>query len=256
MTMDNEQNSEEEELDEEEPEEGSETEEEESTGEGDEGDEEETPQTVTIDGVKYTPDQVKEMQTKAKGYDALLPEFTTKSQRLAEFEKGGKGVKGQETPEKAPYEDPNWQPKSLSEIGQAIVHAREAGKREVLAELESRETIAKEAKQQVDDFVADVKKSDKDFDEDDFFQYAVKHKFPINTVGDLRAVHSAYSDTQAALVAGEKKGRTGKDARSEDKVNVPKGGEEKSPNFDDIHAEGGSIFDRMEKGLKRVRGNK
>lgn len=250
-----EQNSEEEELEEEQPEEDSEDEEEESTEE--EGKEEDAPSTITIDGKEYTEDQVREMQKKSGQYDEILPDYTRKSQKVAEYEKGKeKGQEQPETLEKAPYENPEWKPKDMAELGRAIKMAEERGHKRALADLQKMESDRANAKQQVDDFVADIKKTDKDFDEDDFFQYAVKHKFPVDTVKDLEAVYSAYSETQAAAAEGEKRGRKGKAARSKDKVNVPKGGEKGDPNFDDIHAQGGSIHDRMEKGLERVTGKK
>ena len=214
-------------------------------------------QSVEIDGVKYTPDQAKELQTKAKGYDALLPDYTKKSQRLSELEGGDKDKdktsKPPETLEKAPYEDPNWQPKSYAELGEALKLAEERGEKRAVAHLQKMQNQASEVKQEVDDFVDNVKKSDADFDEQDFFKYAVKHKFPLNTVSDLEAVLSSYNDFQEAAAKGEERGRKGKDARADDKVNKPDGGDEKSPSFSDIRTGSGSIVDKALEGLGRMK---
>jgi len=49
--------------------------------------EEVAPQEIEIEGRKYTVDELKELIQKARNYDHLLPDYTRKSQRLAELEK-------------------------------------------------------------------------------------------------------------------------------------------------------------------------
>ena len=49
--------------------------------------EEVQPQYIEIEGQRLTIDEIKELQKKAKQYEALLPEFTRRSQRLKELEK-------------------------------------------------------------------------------------------------------------------------------------------------------------------------
>ena len=122
-----------------------------------------------------------------------------------------------------------------------------------MARLQEMQGQAEAVKQQVDDFVDEVKKSDPDFDDQDFFKYATKHKFPLKTVGDLQAVLSSYKDFQEAAAKGEERGRKGKDTRSGDRVNKPSGGDQKGPNLTDIRTGGGSIIDKAMEGLQRIK---
>uniref|UniRef100_A0A6M3IM86 Uncharacterized protein n=1 Tax=viral metagenome TaxID=1070528 RepID=A0A6M3IM86_9ZZZZ len=202
-------------------------------GEGDE----DTPKLVKIGDKEYTPEQVADMEKKASGYDALLPEFTQKSQKLAELEKANK------LPEDLPsYKKEDWNPKTMPELAKAIEEAEERGMNRALGTLEQRQAEATKVKQEVDDFVTDIKRSDKDFDEQDFFSYASKHKFPVKTIDDLRAVHSSYDELQKTAESSKEDGRKGKEGRR-DRVNNPAGGKEESLDFSDLRVKGGSILD-------------
>jgi DNA repair exonuclease SbcCD ATPase subunit len=61
--------------------------EEENASEKTEETKETPPQEIEIDGQKYTIDQIKEALQAARDYQYLVPEFTRKSQRLAELER-------------------------------------------------------------------------------------------------------------------------------------------------------------------------
>lgn len=207
--------------------------------------------TIRVGDKEYTPDQLAEMATKAGQYDQLLPDYTQKSQRLSEIEKaaghGETGPNSKQDENKAPYEDPNWKPKDFGELAAALKLAEERGATAAITRLQEQQKAAEQevadAKKTVDDFVAGVKTKDKDFDEKDFFDYALRHKFPIKTAEDLQAVYSAYAELPAAAKAGEERGRRGRQAR-QDNVNQPGGGSGKGVDYSDINARGGSLLDK------------
>jgi len=202
--------------------------------------------TVKIGDKEYTLDQLAEFEKKASGYDALLPEFTQKSQKLAELEKASK-TKDENLPS---YKKEGWQPKDFSELSKALEEAEERGVQRALSTLEQRqaESLAQsqKVKQEVDDFVAEVKKTDKEFDDKDFFSYATKHKFPLKTTGDLRAVYSSYAEIQT-LAGGLPRGSR------KDKVNIPGGGDPKGPDLSDLRGKEGSILEKALDALDRFK---
>lgn len=207
---------------------------------------EDTPKTVKVGDKELTLDQIAELEKKASGYDALLPEFTKKSQKLSEFEQAQK-PKEEDLPS---YKQKDWEPKTMAELAKAIEEAEERGMNRALGTLEQRQAEQTKVKQEVDDFVTKIKNLDKEFDEQDFFSYASKHKFPVKTVEDLSAVYSSYSELQKIAEAGGKpKGRR-------DKVNIPGSGGEGNPNFTDIRTQGGSILDTALSAFERLKSNK
>src|SRR3990167_2703520 len=74
---------------------------------------EDAPQTFKVGDKEYTAEQFEEFEKKAQSYDALLPDYTRKSQELAGLKKG------QELP-KTPFEDQNYKPNSYNEYYQHI----------------------------------------------------------------------------------------------------------------------------------------
>jgi len=213
----------------------------------DEGDGD-APKSVKIGDKEYTSEQVADLEKKASGYDALLPEFTQKSQKLAEFEKASKPQE-EDLPS---YKREGWEPKTMPELAKAIEEAEERGMSRALGTLEARQAEATKVKQEVDDFVADIKKSDKEFDDQDFFSYAAKHKFPVKTLEDLRAVYSSYDELQKVADNSEEKGRKGKERRR-DKVNSSAGGKDEGINFTDIRVQGKSILDTAMDAFDRLK---
>ena len=164
-------------------------------GDEDKGEGGETPQTVKVGDKEYTLDQLAELEKKGRDYDALLPDYTRKSQRLADIDKGQEGE--QKPPEeKPPYHDPNWVPKSYQELAQAIKMAEERGEKKALEALQSMVTQRAEAKQQVDEFVEKMKAKDSVFDEQDYFDYIARHSLTITSAKDLDAAYSAYKEAR------------------------------------------------------------
>lgn len=210
--------------------------------EGGEGD---APQSVKIGEDEYTPEQLAEIANKAKGYDALLPDYTRKSQELAKYTNNIKGQektepKAGEDDDKAPYDDPDWEPQSYSDLGKAIKLAEERAEKRVLSQLNQKEAQAKQVKEQVDNFVTEVKQKQKGFNEKDFFNFAERYKIPVNSVNDLQSLLSLYNDFSKAG-----KG-TGKSQPVDDKVNKPTGGGGggTSGDYNHYRTPGVSIMDR------------
>src|SRR3990167_2050666 len=166
-------------------------------GQGDEG-QGESQQSIKIGEQEYTPEQLNEIVKKSTDYDSLLPEFTRRSQRLSELENNN-NKPNEPKEEDPPYYDPNWQPKTYAELANAIKMAEDRGETRALQKLQQMESQKTEARQQLDNFISGVKTKDKGFNEDDFYGFATKHKFPISTINDLEAVYSAYSDLQNSI---------------------------------------------------------
>lgn len=231
--------------------------EDEQSGAGDGGQAE--PQTVKVGDKEYTPDQLAALVDKGSKYDSLLPEYTRLTQRSGGNDENAGGSKKSEPQEKqnenAPsYKREGWKPKDYTDLASAIAEAEEHGAKRALEMFKQQQEQSQQeqaqAKQQVDDFVAEVKKSDKDFDQQDFFDYATRHKFPVNTIDDLRAVYSAYSELPKAAKEGEERGRKGRESR-QDKVNQPGSGGGKGPDYSDITSRGGNILDNALEAFKR-----
>lgn len=194
--------------------------------EGEEGKEEapkegETPEPEE----KLTPGQIANLRKKADDYDALLPEFTKKSQRLAELEKGQPKTKTE--PKEEPfYMKKGWVPQTYEELRKAIIDAGKRGETKALDVLKQVEVERATAKAQVDEFVRIVKEKDPEFDEDDFFEFADQHKFPIKSLDGLYSVYSAYLEVQEAGTTGARKARKSILGRRGEKISAPKSGKE------------------------------
>lgn len=111
-------------------------------------------------------------ETLAKEWkDNFLPEFTRKSQALAEIEKA-KNINNKETIED-PLENPEYVPANYAEIKKAAV-------KEALETLEKREQQAIEQQQQVETEVAnqlsEIKKIDANLNEDALFLHANEYR--------------------------------------------------------------------------------
>lgn len=111
----------------------------------------------------------------------FLPEFTHKSQELADLKRGSLP----EAP-KSPYEDPNYTPGSYAEI-------IKAAKEEALLEIEQREKSRIEQSQALENAVIEqlneVKKVDPQVNENQLFLHAHKYGFR-----DLKVAHQNMKD--------------------------------------------------------------
>lgn len=218
---------------------------EEGEGKGEGG---QAPQPVKIGEKEYTPEQLADLVKKGQDYDSLLPDYTRKSQRLADIDKGQKG-EPEPAEEKPPYHDPNWVPKSYKELAEAIKMAEERGEQKAIAHLQKMDANKAEAVKLVDDFVEGVKAKDSEFDDKDFYDFVAKHKLPANSINDLQAAYSVYAEvrtTEAKIPKGEK-GR-------KDFVSKPGGGKGTPYSASDKEIRGsGSVFDAAMDAFHRLK---
>lgn len=119
-------------------------------------------------------------------YYKLLPEFTRRSQELAAL----KQPKQETAPEKAPWEDPNWQPRTWQEVFEA---GKQATLREVsplLQEVEQNKQqreIYSQAQAAIDTELASIKAKDPKINETELFKHANK---------GFNSLTAAYNDLQ------------------------------------------------------------
>jgi len=133
------------------------------------------------DGRKATGEEV------AQEYKNLLSDYTRKSQKIAELEKGPQ-KKDDDTPV---WQKPDYTPTSYAEI-------IEVAKRAALDEIQNR-TAAEQAQvaqvtQEIDNTINELKKIDPTLDENSLFQHATKYGFR-----DLKVAHSNMRDMRAAI---------------------------------------------------------
>ena len=114
-----------------------------------------------------------------------------------------------------------WKPKTVEDIQAAIIEATEFGKKSVLTELEGRTKAEQQAKQQVDAFITATKSADKEFNDQAFYDYAGEHKFPVNTIDDLKAVYSSFRAIREARKEGAKSAIENKGKRDGTPVHKP-----------------------------------
>ena len=156
---------------------------------------------------------------RAADYDALLPEFTKKSQALALLT-GGKNL--DESQENLPsFLKPGWKPKDFTELGAALKEAVEWGEKRSQKATEDKSVQSQEAKKAVDDFVVEIRKSDKEFDDQEFFQYIGRHHIRVDTIDDLKSVYSAYIEANADGKMAERRTLLNKVKRGADSVSKP-----------------------------------
>ena len=203
---------------------------------------EDAPETFKVGDVEYTADQVKDFEKKAKDYEALLPDYTRKSQKLAEIDK-----QGQETSHKSRFSDPNYKPKDYQEFYQDVKNEIEAEK---ARETEARNQETQKVKDQVDSFMAEIKSKDPNFNQKDFSAYAAKPGFRVDTLDDLKAVYERYQELNEAKKLGEESGRKGRHERA-DRVATGKSGESKV-DFSDIRTSGGGTLDKAMEAFNRL----
>jgi hypothetical protein len=143
----------------------------------------------------------------------FAPEFTRRSQELAELKKGNLPA---DTPPKNPYEDPDYVPGSYQEI-------IEAAKQAALAELAQKEESIRAAQTAAENAVVEqldaVKKLDPNVDENKLFLHANKYGFR-----DLSTAYMNMKDMNL-LVKTTQKQTVENIAKRKDPVSVQPGGQ-------------------------------
>jgi len=141
----------------------------------------------------------------------FMPEFTRKSQRLAEYEKSSHETveKGEIIPK---WKEDDYTPSKYSEI-------IEIAKQEALKEIEAKQRMEEENKnnleKMVNDTVAELRILDPKLDEKKLFDHAVKYGF-----NDLRAAHRNMLDMSNIAINIEQKTLTNVKARDAIKVSA------------------------------------
>lgn len=126
-------------------------------------------------------------------YQNLLPEFTRKSQRLAELEKGAQPI----TTEQPAWKNPDYAPTTWAE-------AIEIAKAEALKELTANATAAQAAEAQtranVEAQLTEIKTTDPKVDENALFEHAVRYGF-----NDLKTAHSNFKAMRDVALTTEQR---------------------------------------------------
>ena len=216
---------------------------------GEEGAPDITP--IKIGDKEYTPEQLTGYIKKATDYDNLLPDYTKKSQALATLLGGKPDEAQQDLPS---FLKEGWKPKNFAELGSALKEAVEWGEKRSAKATEEKTQQTKEAKEQTDNFVKEVLKSDKDFDQKEFFQYIVRHKIAVNTLDDLKAVYSTYSEANADGKMAERRVILGKVKRGKDSVSKPSSEGEKLPyDATEIRTKSTGIVEAAKEALSKLK---
>lgn len=133
--------------------------------------------------------------------DHFYPEYTRKSQELAELKRGNPPTKPDiNNPQNTidqPWKDPNYEPKNYAEIIE--IATREAEKK--IFEKQEAEMRAKaQVEERVTADLAEIRAKDPNLDESKLFSHANKYGFT-----DLKAAYQNYSDVQNLILTTEEK---------------------------------------------------
>ena len=162
-----------------------------------------------------------------KRYDDLMSKWqkaeAAKARAEAERDlyKSRQDPKGEAKPPR--YRDANWVPKDYNDLRDAILEAEEQGYGRAKEVLTASERSKMEAEQTLDTFIEEIKLADAEFDEDAFYDFASRHKFPLRDDGDLKAVYSSYREMVEAEKRGEERAKANAGTRNEP-VNKPGAG--------------------------------
>ena len=141
-------------------------------------------------------------------YENLLPEFTRKSQRLAELERGNPTQPI--TKEEPVWKDPNFQPKDWAE---AIEIAKQAALEDIRGEQQAAQAAEADARNRAEAQLTAVKTIDPKVDENALFEHAVKFGFT-----DLTHAHANMKAIAEAVVSAEQRTLKNLQTRAADPV--------------------------------------
>lgn len=204
---------------------------------------------IKIGDKEYTTEELTKSLKDSADYAKLLPEFTKRSQALAKL-LGTEPGQAPGTEEIPSFLKEGWKPKDFTELGQALKEAIEWGEKRAATKVEATVEESKEAKKIVDEFYVEVKKLDKDFDQEDFGEYVKRHGCRIENLEDLKSAYSSYSEANVDGKAIERRTLYAKNLRGKDSVSTPAPGAEKLP-FDPqaLRATGGRMLDLAKQAL-------
>lgn len=173
----------------------------------------------------------------------FLPEFTRKSQRLAEIE-GKKDITN-------PKDEPDWKKPDYvpQNYGEVIELAKKEALDQIQRDAREQEERIKSVQTAVDNEIAELKKIDPKLDENSLFAHANKYGF-----GSLKAAHSNMTDMRKAIVETEQRTVKNLKTREADPISAGANG--------DLPADAGydpkemSQFDSATEYLNFIRGKK
>jgi len=129
-------------------------------------------------------------------YQKLLPEFTRRSQKLAEYEKGKKDINSdlEKEPE---WKNPEYVPKTYGEI---IELAKAEAINDIKKGYEEEQARTREITSQIDAEIAELKKLDPKLDENALFVHANKYGLQ-----NLKFAYQNMTDMKKAIIDTEQK---------------------------------------------------
>jgi len=173
----------------------------------------------------------------------FLPEFTRKSQRLAEID-GKKDIN-------SPKDEPDWKKPDYvpQNYGEVIELAKKEALNEINRNYEAEQARVKAVQDAVDGEISDLKKVDPKLDENALFAHANKYGF-----SSLKAAHSNMSDMKKAIVEVEQ--RTVKNLKTREADPISAGANGDLPDDSGYDPTEMSKYDSATEYLKFVRGKK
>ena len=176
----------------------------------------------------------------------LMSMFNKEQGRANDAEEKLKGLKPVSEPDEPDYYKEDWEPKSMGELGKALKTAEQRGADKALQTSTNKEVERAKAKEEVDNFVAETKTTDKAFNKKDFFGYVSRHKFPVGNVSDLKSAYSSYKELIDSGGKIEKKVKENIQNRQGDTINISGQGDKTEGG---MNVKGKSMFDIAKEGL-------
>lgn len=192
------------------------------------------------DGRKVTAAELKEE------YQKLLPEFTRKSQKLAEYEKGGKKDINSDLEKEPEWKNPDYIPKTYAEI---IELAKAEAINELKRGVEEEQARTREITAQIDAEIAELKKLDPKLDENALFVHANKYGLQ-----NLKFAYQNMTDMKKAIVETEQK--TIKNLKTREADPVSTGASPASTEDDGYDPDDVGQYQSASDFLARIKGNK
>lgn len=175
----------------------------------------------------------------------FLPEFTRKSQLLADIERGKKDINNPRDDEPA-WKKPDYVPKDYGEV-------IELAKQEAIREMQKASTAEQEriasVQKEVDNQLSEIKTIDPKLDENALFVHANKYGFR-----DLKAAHKNMADMKRAIVDTEQ--RTVKNLKTREADPISTGPNSDTPPSDGLDPSVTSQFEGAAEYLAFLKGKK
>jgi len=202
------------------------------------------PEEAPAEEVLYeTPDgrQVNADTLQKEWKDNFLPEFTRKSQKLAEYEKGNINS--------SPKDEPKW--KSPDYVPENYAEVIEIAKKEAIEDMQNSANVERERataiQTAVETEVTTLKAKDPSLDENALYQHAVKYNFQ-----NLTTAYANMKDMKSTAIDTEKKTLKNLKTREVDPISTGAGGE--APDSSGYDPAEMSQFDGAADFLKHLKG--